>query len=259
MSGNKYEGLSFFENNEFQNLNNEFLKGSMDNNKNEEEKGLIEKAIGLSKKGAENIQKGFKATLEKTNLTNTPSISSNSTAAETESIFSNFPLFNNQNRNNESNTFFGFTALLSYKNFPLFCVLFGVSVLFMILSFLTLPMIVIAPRQFGFFFTLSSISFVSSLAFLKGFSSLYFHLLEKKRLPFTTAYILSLVSTLYFTVISPLYLLALITSIVQVLALISFIVSYIPGGSEAIKMLINALYSYIKKLFRKNNSSDLPF
>ncbi|CRH01182.1 protein transport protein SFT2, putative [Plasmodium relictum] len=255
MSENKYEGLSFFENNEFQNLNNEFLKGSMDHNKNEE-KGLIQKAIGLSKKGAENFQKGFKATLEKTNLTNAPSISSNSTAAETESIFSNFPIFNNQSRNNESNSFLGFTTILSYKNFPLFCVLFGISILFMILSFLTLPMIVIAPRQFGFFFTLSSISFVTSLAFLKGFSSLYFHLLERKRLPFTAAYILSLASTLYFTVIRPLYLLALITSVVQVLALISFIVSYIP---EAIKMLINALYSYIKKLFRKNNSSDLPF
>ncbi|SCP05542.1 protein transport protein SFT2, putative [Plasmodium ovale] len=256
---NNYDGLSFFENSEFQNLNREYLRGTMEGSRNEEEKGLIQKAISLSKKGAENIQKGIKKTLEKTNLNNAPSVVSNSTTADTGSVFSNFPLFNNQNRENESSSLFAFTTMLSYKNFPMFCLLFGISILFMILSFFTLPMIVITPRQFGFFFTLSSICFVASLSFLKGFSSLYYHLMEKKRLPFTTAYILSLLSTLYFTVIKPLYLLALITSVVQVLALISFIVSYIPGGSGAIKMLITALFTYIKNLFRRNNSADLPF
>ncbi|GAW82345.1 protein transport protein SFT2 [Plasmodium gonderi] len=256
---NNYDGLSFFDKNEFDNMNREFLRSTMDGSANEEEKGLIQKAISLSKKGAENIQKGIKKTLEKTNLNNAPSIVSNSTTAETGSMFSNFPLFNNQNRENESNSFFAFTTVLSYKNFPLFCLLFGISIIFLILSFFTLPMIVITPRQFGFFFTLSSICFVSSLAFLKGFSSLYYHLMEKNRLPFTSAYILSLLSTLYFTIIKPLYLLALITSVVQVLALISFIVSYIPGGSGAIRMLLSAMFTYIKNLFRRNNSSDLPF
>ncbi|GAB67844.1 SFT2-like protein [Plasmodium cynomolgi strain B] len=256
---NNFDGLSFFENNEFQNINRDFLRGSMDSTANEEEKGLIQKAISLSKKGAENIQKGIKKTLEKTNLNNAPSLVSNSTTAETGSMFSNFPLFNSQSRENEPNSFFAFTTVLSYKNFPLFCLFFGISILFLILSFFTLPMIVITPRQFGFFFTLSSICFVTSLAFLKGFSSLYYHLMEKNRLPFTAAYILSLLSTLYFTVIKPLYLLALITSIVQVFALISFIVSYIPGGSGAIKMLLTTLFTYIKNLFRRGNSSDLPF
>ncbi|SBT80201.1 protein transport protein SFT2, putative [Plasmodium malariae] len=256
---NNFDDLSFFENNEFQNLNREFLRGSMDGNRNEEDKGLIHKAINLSKKGAENIQKGIIKTLEKTNLNNAPSIISNSTTADTGSVFSNFPSFNSQTRENESNSLFAFTTLLSYKNFPIFCLLFGISILFMILSFFTLPMIVISPRQFGSLFTISSICFVASLSFLKGISSLYYHLIEKKRLPFTAAYILSLLSTLYFTIIKPLYLLALITSVVQVLALISFIVSYIPGGSGAIKMLINALVTYIKNLFRQNNSSDLPF
>ncbi|KYN94660.1 protein transport protein SFT2, putative [Plasmodium reichenowi] len=229
MGENKFDGLSFFENNEFQNMN--FIRGSMDNNRNEEEKGLIQKAIDLSKKGAETLQKGLKETLGKNNMNDGASMVSNSTTAESGSMFSNFPLFNNnnQNRENETSSFFAFTTLVSYKNFPLFCILFGISVLFMILSFFTLPMIVITPRQFGFFFTVSSICFVSSLAFLKGFSNLYHHLMEKQRLPFTTAYILSLVSTLYFTLINPLYLLALITSVIQMLALISFLVEQEPS------------------------------
>lgn len=264
MRENKYGTLSFFENNEFNNLNNEFLKGSMDN-KNEEEKGLIQKAIDMSKKGAENLQKGFKSTLDKANLNTGNTGVTNSTAAETESMFSSFSLFNNANGNSTNaynstnNSFFGITALLSYKNFPIFCVLLGVSIVFTFLSFVTLPMIVIAPKQFGLFFTFASISFISSLAFLKGFSNLCIHLMERKRLPFTIAYILSLISTLYFTLISPLYLLALITSIVQFLALVSFLVSYIPGGSEAIKMLFGAASTFIKRLFRKNEGSDLPF
>ncbi|KAI4836558.1 protein transport protein SFT2 [Plasmodium brasilianum] len=178
---NNFDDLSFFENNEFQNLNREFLRGSMDGNRNEEDKGLIHKAINLSKKGAENIQKGIIKTLEKTNLNNAPSIVSNSTTADTGSVFSNFPSFNSQTRENESNSLFAFTTLLSYKNFPIFCLLFGISILFMILSFFTLPMIVISPRQFGSLFTISSICFVASLSFLKGISSLYYHLIEKKR------------------------------------------------------------------------------
>lgn len=276
MGENKYGTLSFFENTEFDNLNREFLNGPMQN-KTEEEKGLIQKAIGYSKKGAENFQKGFKATLDKANFTNTNNIningsgypgSSSSTKAETESVFSsfsNFSIFNHNNNNNSSQgqnkpvgSFYGVTTLLSYKNFPVFCVLFGVSVMFFVLAFLTLPMIVIAPRQFGLFFTLASISFVSSLAFLKGFSNFYFHLVEKNRLPFTLAYIISLICTFYFTVTRPIYLLALVTSVVQVLALISFLITYISGGANAIKMILGAIYSYGKGLFRKGDS-DLPF
>ncbi|KEG04807.1 protein transport protein SFT2, putative [Plasmodium vinckei vinckei] len=257
---NNFDGLSFFDNNDFQNSNRDYVRGAMDDNNNRsEEKGLLEKAISFSKKGAETIQKGIKKTLDKTNLNSSPSLISNSTAADTGSMFSNFPSFTNQNSENSASTAYAFTTLLSYKNFPLFCLLFGISIVFMLLSIFTLPMIVISPRQFGFFFTLASICFVSSLAFLKGFSNLYAHLTEKNRLPFTTAYILSLISTLYYTVISPFYLFALITSIIQVFALISFILSYIPGGANVIKMVLTGMYNYIKGLFRRNNSSDLPF
>ncbi|WBY60128.1 protein transport protein SFT2 [Plasmodium yoelii yoelii] len=204
---NNFDGLSFFESNNFQNTNRDFMRGTMDdNNSRSEEKGLLEKAISFSKKGAESIQKGIKKTLDKTNLNSSPSLISNSTTADTGSMFSNFPSFTNQNRENSTSSIYAFTTLLSYKNFPLFCLLFGISIVFMILSLFTLPMIVITPRQFGFFFTISSICFVLSLAFLKGFSNLYAHLTEKKRLPFTSAYILSLVATLYFTIIKPFYL-----------------------------------------------------
>ncbi|VWU50186.1 protein transport protein SFT2, putative [Hepatocystis sp. ex Piliocolobus tephrosceles] len=278
-NGNMYDGLSFFENNDFQNINKEYLRGSMEHNNNKnnnnnmnngsssnsnifnnnEGEGLLQKAISLSKLGAENIQKGIKKTFEKTNLNTSPSVISNSTAADSGSMFSNFPLFNLQNAEQQTNSFVTLTTLLSYKNFPLFCLFFGISMCFLLLSFFTLPMIVISPRQFGSFFTLSSICFVISLAFLKGTSNLYYHLTEKKRLPFTTAYILSLIFTLYFSVINPMYLLALITTIVQVLALISFIASYIPGGANAIKLLITTMITYLRNLFQRNNSSDLPF
>lgn len=149
MEENKYGTLSFFDNNAYDTLDRESLNGAMEN-KNEEEKGLIEKAIGYSKKGAENLQKGFKATLNKANFTNNSNFnypgSSNSTAAETESVFSSFSKFSlyssnnsnnnnaNQNRNKTTSSFGSVATLLSYKNFPIFCILFAVSAIFFFFS-----------------------------------------------------------------------------------------------------------------------------
>ncbi|KAK2195975.1 bifunctional Vesicle transport protein [Babesia duncani] len=117
----------------------------------------------------------------------------------------------------------------TYTNYKAFLVLFATSVLFGALSFMALPFIVFAPHKFGLLFTCASISFLASMALLRGAGTLMEHLLDPSRMGFTLAYFSSLFCTLLFTTVYPLYIMAFLSSVVQSISLMSVIVSYIPG------------------------------
>ncbi|XP_955375.1 integral membrane protein, putative [Theileria annulata] len=117
----------------------------------------------------------------------------------------------------------------TYTNYKAFLTLFACSVIFFVMSFMSLPFIIFAPYKFGLLFTLASLTFLSSMAFLRGAGSLIDHMLNPKRLVFTVSYLVSLLCTLVFTTFYPLYVFAFIFSLVQFFALSSVMISYIPG------------------------------
>jgi len=61
------------------------------------------------------------------------------------------------------------------------------------------------------------------------------HLLSQERLPFTATYFGSIGLTLYFAVGLQSALLTLISSIVQLVALVWYLVSYFPMGSQGLR------------------------
>ncbi|CBZ50629.1 hypothetical protein NCLIV_010970 [Neospora caninum Liverpool] len=146
---------------------------------------------------------------------------------------------------------------LSTQHLLLFGLVAGVGVLFMFLAFLTLPLLVFAPAKFALLFTMGSVCFMVSLALLRGVTALVAHLSEAARLPFTIAYGLSLVLTLYATLWAKSYVLTLIFSVVQMLALASFLVSYIPGGKHMLKFIGGAAWQMVKKLCNCKDARDL--
>ncbi|KAI5304052.1 protein transport protein sft2 [Ascosphaera pollenicola] len=103
------------------------------------------------------------------------------------------------------------------------------------LVFLFFPVLLTKPRKFATLWSLGSALFIGSWAALMGLMPYIRHLLSGPRLPFTGVYFGSIALTLYFSVGLHSTVLTLISSIMQIIALLWYLVSYFPGGSQTLR------------------------
>jgi len=122
---------------------------------------------------------------------------------------------------------------------------FGLAVSF-------LPMLVINPRKFSLLFSLGSLFTISSFSFLWGPYNHLTHLFSKERLPFTMVYFTTLIGTLYFAMGLQSAILTPIAAILQVIALVWFVVSYIPGGQTGLKFFTKLCSGFCRSSVNKN-------
>ena len=134
------------------------------------------------------------------------------------------------------------------ERFTTFAILAAAGVVCMILAFTFLPFVIISPHKFALLFTMGSALMVASFSALRGHTVFFKHLASVERLPFSVSYGLSLVGTLYCSLVMGSYLLTLIFSIVQVVALSYFLVSYIPGGTGALTMVGTVIGGGLKSI-----------
>lgn len=130
----------------------------------------------------------------------------------------------------------------------------AVGCLFMALAFL-FPMVLFSPIKFAMMFTMGSLCFMISFGFLRGFKAFFIHIISFERLPFTLGYAASLFLTLYSSLVSPNLILALLFSVVQMAALASFLLSYIPGGRNMLKFVGAWLVNFVKNLCKRTDRS----
>ncbi|GFE52816.1 SFT2 family protein [Babesia ovis] len=220
------------------------------------EDNYLLKGIEFVKSSAANIQRGFGDSTRSNSVIGTDSILFGSDAAST--ARSSFSTIMNVGRSamGFSSGQEGSASWLNYTNYKICVVLLVTSVIFFAMAFMTLPFIIFAPHKFGLLFTCASITFLASLAFLKGVAALLEHMLSTKRIAFTGALGVSMVSTLVFTTFYPIYILAIVSSLVQTLMLVSVILSYIPGGAGALKLMYSSIWEFIKN--RGSGSTPLP-
>ncbi|KAI9512150.1 ER-to-golgi vesicle protein transport Sft2 [Russula earlei] len=141
------------------------------------------------------------------------------------------PLRSNENSNEEEAYFalsrwerlLGFLACLAGA-----AVCFGVA-------FFTLPLLAIRPAKFALSFSLGSLLVMFGFSVLIGPINHMRHLVSKERLPFSVAYMSSLGLTLYFALGPQSYFGSLIGAVVQVIALLSYILAYFPGGTQTLR------------------------
>lgn len=122
---------------------------------------------------------------------------------------------------------------------------FGLAVSF-------LPMLIVNPRKFSLLFTLGSVFTLSSFSFLWGPYSHMVHLFSKDRLPFTLVYFSTLIATLYFAMGLQSAILTPIAAILQVLALLWFVISYIPGGQTGLKFFTKLFSGFCRTSVNRN-------
>ncbi|KAI5475617.1 hypothetical protein MNV49_001127 [Pseudohyphozyma bogoriensis] len=131
-------------------------------------------------------------------------------------------------RSNEEEAYFALSRWERFSGFLLCCA--GAGVCFMISFFIGLPLLAVKPRKFAVSFSLGSILFMVGFSVLQGPLAHLKHILTPERLPFTGAYVGSLVGTLFFALAKKSYIPTLVFAIIQCGALISYFVAYFPGG-----------------------------
>ncbi|KAL0311118.1 UNVERIFIED_CONTAM: protein transport protein SFT2 [Sesamum angustifolium] len=91
--------------------------------------------------------------------------------------------------------------------------------------------------------------FIAFTIFLPGPRSQLSHMLSKERLPFTLGFFGSMAGTIYVSMVLHSYILSVVFSVLQVLALSYYAISYFPGGSAGLKFLSSTLASSVLRCF----------
>ncbi|CAL1365674.1 unnamed protein product [Linum trigynum] len=138
----------------------------------------------------------------------------------------------------------------SGKALMYFGLFLATGVFFVFIAFaLFLPVIVLVPQKFAICFTLGCIFIIGSLFALKGPQNQFGHMISKERLPFSLGFLGSMAGTIYVSMVLHSYVLSVLFSVIQVMALIYYSISYFPGGSTGMKFITSSLTSTVMRIF----------
>ena len=135
------------------------------------------------------------------------------------------------------------------KNTTAFISLLGIGCFLICLSLLMLPLIITSPAKFSMCFGLGSVLVLISFLFYHGTKNYIMKLFDKKRFIITILFICSIFLGLIFS-IGKHYFISLLCSLFQLISLILFILTFIPGGKYGIKCIKNRMSSPFINIFR---------
>ncbi|KAI9176496.1 hypothetical protein LWI28_003544 [Acer negundo] len=142
------------------------------------------------------------------------------------------------------------SSVPSGKSVMYFGVFLAAGVFFIFISFtMFLPVIVLVPQKFAICFTIGCILIVGSFFALKGPKNQLAHMFSKERLPMTLVSIGTMVGTIYVSMVLHSYILSVLFSVLQVVVLLYYAISYFPGGSIGLKFFSSTLTSSILNCF----------
>ena len=125
----------------------------------------------------------------------------------------------------------------------------------MALTVLMLPtFLVIAPQKLSMLLNLGSLCILGSFSVLKGgvYQYLVVELLlqNPQRRVYALAYYVSILGSIYASMILKSYLLTLMTMIIEIVVLLYFVCSSFPGGHTGLNYMGSMIWSAIKACLR---------
>ncbi|KIJ18184.1 hypothetical protein PAXINDRAFT_71646 [Paxillus involutus ATCC 200175] len=141
------------------------------------------------------------------------------------------PLRSNE-RSNEEEAWFALSRWERLLGFG--ACLLGACVCFFV-AFLGLPWLPVRPAKFALAFSMGSLLVMVGFSILIGPINHIKHLVSKERLAFSAVYFSSLGLTLYFSLGAKSYLGSLLAGLVQVVALVAYVLAYFPGGTQTLR------------------------
>lgn len=140
-------------------------------------------------------------------------------------------------------------AAMSYGDrFKGFAMLIVASACFFGLALFFLPTAVLFPGKFALSFTLGSVFFMASFAFLRGPVAHLTGMVSRERLPFSVAYVTSLCLTMYSCIVAKSYIMTLGSAIFQIAALMWYGASFLPGGRYGMKIFSMMFLKTVKNM-----------
>jgi hypothetical protein len=139
------------------------------------------------------------------------------------------------------------------KNYTYFFIVFAVGLLFIILSFFHLPLIIFFPGKFSSLFSIGSLIILLSFIFIYGTCQFLGMLFKKERCVYTIIYLFSVIGGFIFSYLYNYYIVVLICTSVQLISIIIFILTFIPGGYSGISIILQMLKLPLNAFFSSNN------
>ncbi|KAL0267780.1 UNVERIFIED_CONTAM: hypothetical protein PYX00_009951 [Menopon gallinae] len=136
-------------------------------------------------------------------------------------------------------------TLSRVQRLTLFCICVALGLFFFGSSAFLVPFLIVKARKFSLLFTLGSLFMVFSFSFLWGPVNHLKHLFSLDRFMFTFTYFGTLILTLYFAMAVQSTPWTVVFAVLQVIALIWFLLSYIPGGHTGLKFFTQLCKSSI--------------
>lgn len=136
--------------------------------------------------------------------------------------------------------YLGLTRMQRYVAFAL-CI--AASTLLLFIAFFRMPLSVVFPGKFVLPLCLANLFLFTSFGFLHGFGSYAKHLVSRDRWPFTALFFGSTMATLYVAYFIQFYPVTLVFTLVQMAASLSYVVSYVPGGSTGLSFIGSTIKS----------------
>jgi hypothetical protein len=138
-------------------------------------------------------------------------------------------------------------------SYTYFFIVFGTGLLFIILSFFHLPLIIFFPGKFSSLFSIGSIIILLSFIFIYGTCQFLGMLFKKERCVYTIIYLFSVIGGFIFSYLYNYYIVVLICTSVQLISIIIFILTFIPGGYSGISIILQMLKLPLNAFFSSNN------
>ncbi len=142
------------------------------------------------------------------------------------------------------------------RSIGIFSVLICIGIGLIILSFFLLPIVVVSPKKFSFCFAVGSIFVLISFLFLVGTKNYVNKIMDNKRIFISVSFILSIFIGIGFSLGNH-YFISLICSGVQLISMVMFVLTFIPGGRAGIDCIKKALSSPFTKLFINKAKAEL--
>lgn len=159
-------------------------------------------------------------------------------------------VFRGQETKSEPETFTD--KLLSYieveKSYTSFFIVLGLGGFVLFLSMLFFPLAFIRPQKFVSLFSLGSFLTILSFIFIYGTKEYFKMLFNSSRALLSGLYFASIFIGIYFSFTDTWMIISHICIILQFITLITFVLSFLPGGSAG----INFIWSTIKSFFVKS-------
>ena len=136
------------------------------------------------------------------------------------------------------------------KNMTIFMSLLSIGCFLLCISIFLIPLIITAPSKFSMCFGLGSVLILISFLFYHGTKNYIIKLFEKKRFVITILFIRSIIFGLIFS-IGKHYFISLLCSLFQLISLILFILTFLPGGKYGINCIKRKMSLPFIKIFSR--------